>query len=135
MPAPLRIIRRARAAAAVVCACGIAYLAQAPGLAEAAPYLGVLAGAGAGSAFLAAARLWSGGHLDGRIIALSLSVAGLTGQLLNVYAGLPGAGTLQGGLSGFGVLVAVLELIILALLAVDAARRSTAGVRRHPYAL
>ncbi|HET6624968.1 MAG TPA: hypothetical protein VFG63_01130 [Nocardioidaceae bacterium] len=127
--------RRARMAALSVLLLGVAYLVQVPRLTGLAAYLGVLAGAGVAVAFLAAARLWWGGHGDGRLLATCLSVVGLVGHLLNYVAGVPGASSIRGQVSDASVVAVILELSTLGLLVVDALRRPAAPQRRPPYAL
>jgi hypothetical protein len=126
---------RARAAAITVVLLGLTYLVQVPRLTDVAAYLGLLVGAGVAVAFFAGTRLWSGGHMDGRILALCLSVCGLVAHLLNALHGLPGASPMAEQVSSASVLSIGLELVTVVLLAADAARRPAPIARRHPYAL
>jgi hypothetical protein len=126
---------RARAAGASVILLGLTYLVQIPRLADVAAYLGLLVGSGVAVAVFAGARLWSGGHMDGRILALTLSIAGLTGHLLNAVTGLPGASVIEGQLTTSSIASVGLALVTIGLLAADAARRPAPAPRRHPYAL
>ncbi|HJR40327.1 MAG TPA: hypothetical protein VJ819_18240 [Nocardioidaceae bacterium] len=126
---------RARAAAVTMLLLGACFAVQIPRLTDVAPYLGVLIGAGVAAGVFAAVRLWFGGHMEGRVLALTLALAGLVGHGLNYAAGLPGASALEGNVSGASMLAIPLELATVVLLVLDAARRPALPARRHPYAL
>jgi hypothetical protein len=126
---------RARLAGLTVLLLGGTYAVQIPRLVDVAAYLGVLAGSGFAVACLAAVRLWFGGHMDGRLSALTLSAVGLAGHLLNLLAGLPGATVLRGHVSPVSIVSIALDLLTIVLLVSDAARHPSPGQRRHPYAL
>jgi hypothetical protein len=61
----------------------------------AASYLGLTAAVLAVLALVSALRLWSGGHLEARLLACVLSVVAFVGGLLNITVGLPGAPSLH----------------------------------------
>lgn len=125
----------ARRAAVTVLVLALTYAVQIPRVADVAAYLGLLVGSSVAVACFAAVRLWCGGHMDGRLLALMLSAVGVAGHLLNMLVGLPGASVMRGHLSPVGVVSIVLELLTVVLLVGDAARHSDQTQRVHPYAL
>jgi hypothetical protein len=86
---------RAKAAAVAMLLLGALFLLSWHGVDAAASYLGLMAAVIAVLAVVSAQRLWSGGHLDGRLLACVLSVVAFVGGLLNLTVGLPGAPSLH----------------------------------------
>ncbi len=111
--------RQARGAAVATALLGLAYATKWREIAGTADYLGLVVGVVVVLSAVAAPRLWFGGHLDGRVVATSVAVIALAGQLLNRTVGLPGAESLADQMGLASLIGIVLELAILALLARD----------------
>lgn len=126
--------RRARLAALGVVLLGLLYLARLPVIAQAAGYLGVLAMAVVLVSAVAGFRLWTGGFLEARLLAVGLSALTLAGQLLSMLVGLPGAARLAGHPGPVGAAALLVELGIVLVLATDRECRAARRTAR-PYAL
>lgn len=124
-----------RGSAAAVFLLGMLFVAKLPEVNDAARYLGVLTGAIAVTAVVAAVRIWVADCFVGRLLAVTVAVGGLVGLSLNVLSGIPGAPELHRPLGAPGVAVLTLELLVLALTLVDARARAGRSPQNGHYAL
>jgi hypothetical protein len=125
---------RARLASVGTALLGLVYLVRLPVIAAAAGYLGVLAMAVVLVSAVVGFRLWTGGFLEARLLAVGLSAVTLAGQLLSMVMGLPGAARLAGPPGPFGTAALLIEVGIVVVLATDRECR-TARRTPRPYAL
>lgn len=126
---------RARAAALTVVLVSLLSILHLGEVADVASYLSLVMTLGVLVSVFAAVRLWSGGTWDGRALAGGLCLIGLTGQVLNLTVGLPGASALSDDLGPGTILSMVLEVSTLGLVAVDVFRGPAKPDARRPYAL
>lgn len=82
--------------AAAVLLVGLVLLVQLPAVWAAAPYVGVLDLLCGVLAPVTAWRMWRGGRLEARLVAVVVVGLALAGQLLATSLGLPGASSLHG---------------------------------------
>ena len=115
--------RLARLTAGACLVLGLVLLWRLPLLADTAEYLGLVGAGAALGALVAAARLLTG-HGDGRALALTVAAIVLVGQALNVFAGLPGASDLRGGVGWATVTALLAEVAVVALVGRDALARA-----------
>ncbi len=125
---------RARGAAVAAFLLAVLYLLKLREVADVASYLGLLMTAAILVALFTAVRLWEGGW-DGRVVVCALCLIGLAVHALKLTVGLPGASALPGGVDAVGVLVAAVQVAILALIGGDVFRRPPEPERQRPYAL
>lgn len=131
----LRPTTCSRAAAAASIALGALLLDALPDLVRAAFYLAVLAAAAAVVALAAGYLLWTRVSLVPRTVAFMTAGAVLTGELLQLFPGLPGVGDL-GSVSTLEVLLLLVAAAsVMALLVADALRRKPEPAPDRPYAL
>lgn len=124
LPAASRVARSAAVATGLLV---LLYVVSVPELTGVATYLGLAAGAVAAAGVFAVLRLWTGRHIEGRVVAAGVALVSLTAQALNLTWGLPGASALADRLLPETVVGVVLEVLILVLLASEWRQANGAG--------
>ena len=102
--------------AAAVLLVGLVLLVQLPAVWAAAPYVGVLDLLCGVLAPVTAWRMWRGGRLEARLVAVAVVGLALVGQLLATTLGLPGASSLH-GFHAWDAAATAVEVVATVLLA------------------
>ena len=120
-----------RVASLMALVLGAVLLVHCREVADEASYLGVLAGVLGLVGLASGVRLWLGCRCAAPICAVLLSAAVLTGQVLNLAVGLPGAPGLRSELGGTSAVLVVLEVALIGLVLAGGLFRTPAPVPPH----